>query len=211
MYLTKIELDIRHRGIQRALGDCQQLHRLVMGLFGTDRKSAEVLYRLRLHRGGPAIYLYSQLPILPDRLVPGMAFGGERELSGWLAGMENGQIWRFDLLALPSKKTPREDGRNSQRRILRTKEERLRWLERKGAQSGFHLLSCLELDGSQRSGRHPDERGGRMYVDSSHYQGQLRIEDVQAFRAAVQKGIGPGKAYGLGMLLLNRCATALEN
>ena len=51
MYLTKIDLSIGNRGIQRALGDCQELHRIVMGLFEASRKDAGVLYRLRVDCG----------------------------------------------------------------------------------------------------------------------------------------------------------------
>ena len=43
-----------------------------------------------------------------------------------------------------------------------------------------------------------------MYLDQYHYQGTLQITDVEQFRKAVQGGIGPGKSYGLGMLLLSR-------
>ena len=202
MYLTKIELSIQNRGIQRALGDCQELHRIVMGLFEASRKDAGVLYRLRERGSEAAIYLYSAQPIQKDRLLPGMQFSGERDLSHWLRGMRNGQIWRFDLLASPCKKVAQEGKSNSQRRVLRTVEERCSWLARKGEQNGFQLVSLQELEGSQRFGRHAEERGGRMYLDSYHYQGSLRVTDVERFRQTVQNGVGPGKSYGLGMLLL---------
>ena len=145
MYLTKIDLERASRRIQFALADCQQLHRLVMGLFGTDRKSSHVLYRLRDQDRALSLYLYSDGPIDQARLLPGMHFAGERDLSDWLSQMEAGQIRGFDLLAAPTKKVPTETGRNSQRRILRTEEERLAWLTRKGEQNGFRLLTCREL------------------------------------------------------------------
>lgn len=204
MYLTKIALSSRQRGIQRALGDCQQLHRMVMGLFGTDRKSAQVLYRLRERGDETAVYLYSGYPIQREKLMPGMQLSGERELSDWLCHMEDGQIWQFDLLVSPCKKVTQEGKHNSQRRVLRTMEERCAWLARKGTQNGFKLLNCQELEGSQQCGIHTKERGGRMYLDRYHYQGMLQITCVQRFRQAVEGGIGPGKSYGLGMLLLRQ-------
>ena len=203
MYLTKIDLSIGNRGIQRALGDCQELHRMVMGLFETGRKDAGVLYRLRERGSERAIYLYSAQLVQKARLLPGMRFSGERDLSHWLQNMREGQIWQFDLLASPCKKVAREGKSNSQRRVLRTVEERCGWLVRKGEQNGFQLISLQELEGSQRSGRHTEERGGRMYLDSYHYQGALRVTDAEQFREAVRNGVGPGKSYGLGMLLLH--------
>ena len=45
MYLTKIDLIPQQRGIRQALGDCQQLHQMIMGLFESDRKSSGVQVR----------------------------------------------------------------------------------------------------------------------------------------------------------------------
>lgn len=201
MYLTKIELERASRRIQFALADCQQLHRLVMGLFGTDRKSSHVLYRLRNQARTLALYLYSDGPIDQTRLLSGMRFAGERDLSDWLSRMEQGQVRGFDLLAAPTKKVKTETSRNSQRRILRTQEERLAWLTRKGEQNGFRLLQCQELENHQQSGNHKKDAGGPMYVTGYHYQGLLQITDLERFQRAVQEGIGSGRAYGLGMLL----------
>lgn len=161
MYLTKIDLIPQQRGIRQALGDCQQLHQMIMGLFESDRKSSGVIYRVREDRYALAIYLYSNRPANRERLLPGMHFSGERDLTPWLNAMQEGQIWRFDLLASPTKKVAQKNGKNSQRRILRTLEERCTWLTRKGEQNGFRLLSCQELEGSQLTGRHVPARGGR--------------------------------------------------
>lgn len=186
------------------MGDCQQLHQMIMGLFESDRKSSGVLYRIREDGQARAIYLYSSRPINQDRLLAGMHFSGQRDLTAWLDALRNGQVWRFDLLASPTKKVGQDGSKNSRRRILRTLEERCAWLERKGQQNGFRLLNCQELEGSQLIGRHGQERGGTMYLDQYHYQGALQITDEKQFQRAVQEGIGPGKSYGLGMLLLSQ-------
>lgn len=204
MYLTRIDLVPQHRGIQRALGDCQQLHQMIMSLFESDRKSSGVLYRIREDGQARAIYLYSSRPVNQDRLLTGMRFSGQRDLTGWLNALQKGQVWRFDLLASPTKKVEQDNGKNSRRRILRTLEERCAWLERKGEQNGFQLLNLQELEGGQLTGRHRQERGGTMRLDQYHYQGALRITDEKQFQRAVQEGIGPGKSYGLGMLLLSQ-------
>ena len=187
MYLTKIDLIPQQRGIRQALGDCQQLHQMIMGLFESDRKSSGVIYRVREDRYALAIYLYSNRPANRERLLPGMHFSGERDLTPWLNAMQEGQIWRFDLLASPTKKVAQKNGKNSQRRILRTLEERCTWLTRKGEQNGFRLLSCQELEGSQLTGRHVPARGGRMYLDQYHYQGTLQITDAVLFQNAVRE------------------------
>ena len=202
MYLTKINMPIADRGVQRALGDCQQMHRMITGLFDTSRTDSQVLYRLYCGRGVCCVYIYSSAPVKHERLLPNMELIGERDVTRWLESLSEGQSQSFDLLAWPSKKVSDGIAKNSRRRVLRTEEERLAWLARKAEQNGFELINVRELESAQQPGRHDEEHGGRMYVDSYHYQGEMRITDAAKFRAAVRSGIGPGKAYGLGMLLL---------
>ena len=202
MILTRIDLSMGSPAIRRALGDCQQLHRLVTGLFGTDRSGGKLLYRLEDRQGRPSLYLYSAVPLRRDRLIGGMALAGERDVTDWLEHLEQGQLWGFDLLAAPMKKVASEGSRNSRRRVLRTQEERMSWLLRKAEQNGFELVNVRELEQGHLYGSHRDEQGGRMVLDSYHYQGVLRILEPEQFRQAVENGVGSGRAYGLGMLLL---------
>ena len=202
MYLTKINMPIADRGVQRALGDCQQMHRMITGLFDTSRTDSQVLYRLNFGRGVCCVYIYSSVPVKRERLLPNMELIGERDVTHWLESLSEGQVQSFDLLAWPSKKVPDGDAKNSRRRVLRTEAERLAWLARKAEQNGFEMLNVREFESAQQPGRHSEEHGGRLYVDSYHYQGKLLVTDAARFRAAVRSGIGPGKAYGLGMLLL---------
>ena len=204
MYLTKINMPLANRAVQRALGDCQQMHRMIMGLFETPRAGSDVLYRLNCGRGMCSVYIYSSAPVKRERLLADMELAGERDMSRWIDSLCEDQTWSFDLLAWPSKKVAHDGAKNSRRRVLRTEEERLAWLARKAGQNGFEFLSARELEAAQQSGRHDVERGGSLYVDSYHYQGSLRVTNASQFRAAVSKGIGPGKAYGLGMMLLTR-------
>ena len=103
------------------------------------------------------------------------------------------------MIACPSKKVAAEGQKNSRRRILREPSERQAWLERKAEQNGFVILQSQEQEQAHVSGRHGANQGGTMHHDAQHYQGILQITDVEAFRKALQLGIGPGKAYGFGM------------
>ena len=109
---------------------------------------------------------------------------------GWQAG--------FDLLACPSKKIRRE-GTNSARIFLRTPEERTVWLRRQGEKYGFLIRSVHEISETQVCGK---KETGRIRLHAVHFSGLLEVTDVKTFQAAYARGIGPEKAYGLGMLLL---------
>lgn len=202
MYLTKIELDMGNRTVRAALGDCQRMHRLLNGLFACSRGEAKLLYRVRNSGRNCAVYLYSDSPLIREKLLSFMVLAGERDVSAWLNAIAEGQRIRFDLLTMPSKKVAQEGSKNSRRRVLRTVDERMAWLARKASQNGFEILSVQELESSGFVGSHKAEQGGRMNWDSYHYSGILEIRDASVFQKALSSGIGPGKAYGLGMILL---------
>ena len=203
MYLSKILFQLTDRDIQAALADCQKMHQLVTGFFGTDRKSSNILYRVRMEHNQNAIYLYSDLPIDAIRISPRMTLAGQKDISAWVDGMQAGMTKHFDLLALPTKKIPATGGKNSQRRVLKTPQERIEWMQRKAKQFGFQLLAVNELEHIRQTGKHSPESSGRMYFDGYHYQGILQVTDAVKFQDALRHGIGAGKAYGFGMLLLS--------
>lgn len=197
MYLIKIEMNLRNA--RRYMSDCQQMHRFVTGLFGTDRKENQILYRTNTVNDRLCIYIFALTPVAH---VPNNCTMQQRDISQWLSGMETGQALSFDLIAAPCKKIGVQGLKNSQRRILRDPEERKAWLERKAGQNGFAILQCQELEQIHMSGRHREDNGGEMYHDAYHYQGVLQITDAVAFRKMLQIGIGPGKAYGFGMMMV---------
>lgn len=202
MILTKIEMSVSDPAVRAALRDAQKMHRLASGLFQVAREDVHLLYRVRTEGTLVSLYLYADRPIERERLLPGMSLAGERDLEDWLDSMQNGRILGFELMTMPFKKTAGGNNKNSRRRVLRTQEERLAWLARKAEQNGFVILEALESPGERISASHSSEKGGQLFLDSFRYTGVLRITDAQTFRKAIRNGIGPGKSYGLGMLLL---------
>lgn len=199
MYLIKVEMNRREaRGL---LADCQQMHRFVTGFFGTDRQCNQVLYRTNMVRNRLAIYIYAQNSA---EHIPENCEVQQRNVTSWLDSMEVGQIWNFDLIASPSKKVAAEGQKNSKRRILRESGDRQAWLERKAEQNGFAILDAQEQEQIHVFGKHGAGQGGVMHHDAYHYQGVLQITDAESFRKALQQGIGPGKAYGFGMMMVKR-------
>ena len=204
MYLSKVEMSLSDRSVRAALQDAQRMHQMAAGLYQTAREDAHLLYRTHVRGFDVGLYLYADRPVDRDRLLPGMRLAGERDVTDWLDSMAAGQTWHFDLLTSPCKKVADGSGKNSRRRVLRTHEERLSWLLRKAEQNGFALVDVQENAAERVFAAHPAEKGGGMFLDAYQYSGVLAITDAAAFRAAVSRGIGPGKAYGLGMLLLKR-------
>ncbi len=200
MYLIRIDLNRSSRRVRNALADCQKMHSMIMELFGVSRQEGKVLYRLKDHGMQISVYLYAAIPVLKDQVFGCMKLVGQRDVTEWLHTMQNGKCMGFDLMTMPSKKVF-GGGKNNQRRVLRTEDERLAWLHRKAEQNGFRIINTEEHGCTSFCGNHA-AGSGIMHWDGYHYTGTLEVTDCKLFQQALQDGIGPGKAYGLGMLLL---------
>ncbi|WP_281492764.1 type I-E CRISPR-associated protein Cas6/Cse3/CasE [Leptospira meyeri] len=84
--------------------------------------------------------------------------------------------------------------------------EQVDWLKRKGEQSGFQILN-LQFDKGEKESA-SKKTDGRIIHDidllSVTFSGILRVTNKEDFKHAYCNGIGSGKAFGCGMLLLAR-------
>ena len=206
MYLSKILLDVRSPSVRQALRDANDMHRNLMSGFAmsnereTPRADFQVLYRIIERRDGIELLVSSAERPNAEALASHGFCTNEsliRDMSALKAAFAPGRILRFELLASPSRKVVGE-GKNSRRFFLEREEERLAWLCRKGKQGGFEILQANEIGGRRDVlGR----RGGMEIKNAAVlFSGVLKITDKDAFWRSYTQGIGPGKAYGLGML-----------
>lgn len=201
MYLSKIDLDLHAESVRQSLRDCGDLHRNVQRWFASSRSEAGVLYRLNSGMDGCCLYVLSDNEPEANEMTfrNGMSLAGCRDMSLLEARFENGTVFSFDLLTMPCRKKSDGVSKNSRRVCLTVPEEREKWLERKAAENGFEILSCQETaEGVMTAHR----KEGTLYLHPMKYVGMLRITDSEMFRSVWQKGIGPEKAYGLGMLMV---------
>jgi len=202
MIFSKLGLDIRHPSIRRALRNCQDMHKNLMKAFQGDREQAGVLYTVMKRQDRVDVYVLSrETPDWDALVVNGYRCTGMRDISAMRDMYGEGSIFRFELLACPSKKIP-GDGKNSRRVFLGQEEERKAWMERQAEKYGFRMRSLQEL------GRGEDILGSKgkdtIRYTAIRFSGVLEITDLAAFWDGYQSGIGPGKAYGMGMLMISR-------
>lgn len=141
-----------------------------------------------------------------------------------LGCLKAGDRLRFRLRANATRKIDTKTGpdglrRNGRRVELRTEADQLAWLSRKAAAGGFEVLSVrvdagvldVVATGQGTGGRAVGAKwvrtGGsprelRLTFTPVVFDGHLRITDPDIFLRTLAAGIGPGKAYGFGLLSL---------
>jgi CRISPR system Cascade subunit CasE len=217
VYLSRLVLDLRSRDVRRDLSDIQHLHRTVMSGFPdtpdtSARHQHAVLFRVDDERS-PSPVLLVQSATEPDwgALPAGYLKEPDNPATkpfATLDRVEKGQLLRFRLVANPTRKIDtrtKEDGvrRHGRRVDLRGESDQLAWLQRRADAAGFELLSPEQTLIIRSRGRITGRRDARpLVVVAVQYDGLLRITDPLRLREAVKTGIGPAKAYGMGLLSL---------
>jgi CRISPR system Cascade subunit CasE len=127
-----------------------------------------------------------------------------RDISEVLPALVPGASFRFRLRANPTRKIDTKSGpdgkrRNGRRVPVRLDEGRLRWVDTRLLAHGFKVLECeVRPDGKQVARVGAQVRTHDAFV----FDGTVEIVDADRARAALRSGVGPGKAYGFGLLSL---------
>jgi CRISPR system Cascade subunit CasE len=194
------------------------------------RADLAVLYRLDVDRRTGRTLLLVQARRRPDwtHLLPGYLsdMGGEVEnpatkaVTEALEGLCEGQVLRFRLRANPTKKIDTKTGpdglrRNGKRVDLRTEPQQIDWLARKAEQGGFRLVPAqpdsdvpaVRVDAAETvKGSRCDKsmpksaRSRRLTFSGVLFEGLLQITHPSQFRRTIEEGVGPGKAFGFGLM-----------
>jgi CRISPR system Cascade subunit CasE len=220
VFLSRLILNVRSRDVRRDLADIHHLHRTVMSGFESvvadePRRAHAVLFRLDDDRAGAPLLLVQSRPrpewahLPADYLLQHDDNPAVKPFAA-LAQLQEGQVLRFRLTANPTRKIDTktlEDGRRRHgRRVeLRSESDRRAWLARRAQLAGFELVDpehTLSISPRARlSGR---REATRVTAAAVQYDGLLRVTDRELLLEALVAGIGPGKAYGLGLLSLAR-------
>ncbi len=237
IYLTKMILNPRSRKVRRDVGNSQEMHRTISRGFPetekdtTPRQKYGILYRLETDNRSGLIALLVQSNAEPDwsKLDADYLLDGEenpacKRVGENYAAVADGMKLLFRLRANPTKRVGKSDGRadekfkpSDERKIrrrveLRTDEDKIAWLRRKGEEAGFRLANVqLKEDVANVVAA---ERGKICFGKSGNsspltfgsvvFEGILQITDADKFRKSLISGIGTGKAYGFGLLSIAR-------
>ncbi len=225
MYLSKLTLNPNNRRVQRELANPYELHRTLMASFPATLPEGErVLFRVDVddHTGVPTVLLQSHT-------APDWAWLGDPRANGYLLRAPEsklfeltfitGQMLTFHLRANPTVKHSAPGERQGRRDPLYREEDQLKWLERKATDGGFRPVRVSVLKEGNTYGRQPvkevaeditetgedAEKGPRVHKLTLHavrFEGVLQVTDPDKLWKTIQRGIGPGKGLGFGLLSL---------
>ncbi|WP_030997674.1 type I-E CRISPR-associated protein Cas6/Cse3/CasE [Streptomyces sp. NRRL F-5630] len=200
------------------------LHRRVMSLFPDDtqgpaRARYQVLYRVEDTARGSHLLIQSNHRPDPGRLPDGYGTLTTRPLDALLEALQDGLPLHYRCAASPVRK-PTANTRalyNLPAVVALKGSAADEWWQRQAENAGLKLLSqqAQPLDtvhdrqapagtSSGRSGRSDGGTGksqnNRVRHQRIRFDGTATIADTEQLRAALVHGIGPGKAYGCGLL-----------
>jgi CRISPR-associated protein Cas6/Cse3/CasE, subtype I-E/ECOLI len=181
--------------------------------------------------GTPQPFLFRQLPDEDAAVLRFLVVSKERprEIPGWRVEckpyqprLREGNRYRFDIRLNPTRTEPSPDGRGKRQDYVMSRlhqlqvsparraaerqrvvhEELPEWLRRRGERNGFVVESChvgrYEILRMQK-GIHAITLG------VAEFSGILRVQDPEKLATALLNGLGHGRSFGLGLLLLKPC------
>jgi CRISPR system Cascade subunit CasE len=203
-YLTQATLDFATAARFR-LRDSYDWHQAVWKAFpGRDAERRDFLTRLDPQRDGFRLLIVSPAePMRPGWCALDPASWKTKPIPETYFTRSR---YAFQLCANPTKKVTKlaSDGsptKNGRRVPLRTREELVAWLRRKGAEGGFSVDEGT-LSSFPRGRGYFEKNGQRGLHSAVEFQGVLTVDNPTNFHGSFTRGIGPAKAFGFGLLLI---------
>ncbi len=225
MYLSRVtalaEKPAKLIEILRA--DSYSFHKMMWSLFPDNpHAKRDFLFRKDIHHGWPVFYVLSSRQPVP---VTGV-FNVETKV--FSPKLKMGDRLNFALRANPvqtrkvddpnPKKRKRDDVVMRLKRELRAKknlEDKMppqselvqkageEWLKRQEVKRGFKI-EIVRVDGYQQHILFSKNR--KIHFSSLDFNGTLEVTDTDKFLNSLFSGIGPAKAFGCGLMLINRAS-----
>ncbi|MFJ9446386.1 type I-E CRISPR-associated protein Cas6/Cse3/CasE [Kitasatospora sp. NPDC101235] len=206
-YLTRLTLGTRNRAAYLDLYDRTHLHHRLQTLTPDPHTTqTRLLYRLEAHPDAPLLLVQTPQPPDPARLPAGYAASIETrplgELLDWIAP---GRALRYRIDANPSHhENPPDHPAGAPRphnytpRHASNAEEALAWWHRQAERAGLTLTTTLD---TRQDAVFASRKGAAdLRLPTVRFEGTATVTDPDALRTAITRGIGQGKAFGLGLL-----------
>lgn len=228
MFMTTASLRTGRRGSTGALATylagasdtIGQAHHLIWSLFGDMNGDRPFLYRQTGPGLSKPVLIYSRIPVSDAHglwdietkefsLLDELAAGDEVVWSIRVNATFKHGNKRHDIVARARREAGEKAREVGDARIPSVDELAAivvpDWLKPRLAAAGLETgAMSLVSHGTQRFSHGLRDQHRQITMTASDLRGNAKVIDPEALRAAAEKGIGPGKAYGCGMLLMRR-------
>lgn len=203
-YLAQVFLDFAIVA-RLPIRDAYDWHQRVWLCFpGRDGQQRNFLTRLDRRPEGFRLLIVSPIePVRPDWCPPDSECWKTKPIP---ESYFTRRRYAFQLCANPTRKVAAQhpDGsfkKNGRRVPLRSREELVVWINRKAEQGGFAFGEDT-LRTFSRGREYFEKNGMRGLHSAVEFQAVLTVTDPQRFHETFTRGIGSGKAFGFGLLVI---------
>lgn len=201
MYLSRIAMDIHQRQTLRALDSPEILHGMVESCFSGERQRN--LWRIDMLSGVTYLLLLSQdrpdFTHLSDQIGDPVIPVQTKDYDPLLNRIVNDSTWRFRLTANPVVHIPGEKNQRGKVEAVTVTARQREWLIHKAQHHGFQV-ALNQFDVVRSEWKIFRNKGKSVSILSVTFEGVLKVTSADDMKQALIKGIGRGKAYGMGML-----------
>ena len=193
MFLSQLAFDPLGRKAMKTLSDIYDLHQVVMQAFKGYDIRPRILYRLEPEMHQEKIVVLVQSPVEPfwSDEICSKADIISTKTKKFAPVIRNGATLRFRLRANPTVK--REGKRYGLIRQEALEEWLTRWEDRVGAKfASFDVVDEGYIKGTKGT--------QRLRIKTVRFEGHLIVNNLDDFYKCLNKGIGPAKGFGCGML-----------
>ncbi|WP_111746057.1 type I-E CRISPR-associated protein Cas6/Cse3/CasE [Salinisphaera orenii] len=200
MHLARLTLDLRNARARRDLADAYDMHRSLVRAFATDGNGTppRFLWRLEPESAWREPVVLVQSNHEPDWSAFPMPGYLQKTIEAKTVDLNDVLVtdrrYRFRLFANP---TVTQRGK---RYGVANENDQLDWLGRQGHKAGFTVDTALVTSTNVLG-----VRGGKICLRQACFEGILSVVEPSSLRATIERGIGPGKAFGLGLLSVSPC------
>lgn len=198
-YEDKVQQALAELELMKTFGDFnneESIHRMMCYLFNNQKRSDINLLYFRLN--ADTFYVQSDIPINTNNV----------QECGLHVSLSQDNIYRelksSDLIRIVTNLAPTTCKEKSKRSIGDS-DKRIDWVIHKLKESGLDLIRVVETKKRLIKWNHTKKSYIKEgWVNSYTYDVLAKIEDIEKFNQTINSGIGRGKAYGCGLLLIKK-------
>ena len=213
--LVRLTFDPYRDATTRIIGNPYELHQFIYETMSAKEDPGRLLYRLEGGDGFrnpvPCLLVQTEHPVVSriDDCRWGRPDFVRIKTKSFTVVLQAGGIYRFRLRANPVRsERAKPDGRRGKRMGIVESEAQIGWLAKRLSSSGMRLISVDHRRepwlAVRPKPKQNQKAAPRRVFASAFFEGALKVTGTESAEQAVLKGIGPGKAFGFGLLSLAR-------